>query len=189
MTTRSQPIGLGDTKKAEFVLMKEEFPLPDTRKEIVDLFASVLQGGGVQKVVVELRKPMEVYRAVPKEDAQVPSEIPEDELMLAVRSSEIQEFNFASNPTSHEHLFRAFGWMGSRRLKVRALVVHSEDELRRWLEVDEIFPLEEVFGVEVKASPELPEDTALLVGVAPGVRDRVASSLRMSMNLPPKETR
>lgn len=188
MTSRSQPVGLGDsTKKAEYVITKEEYPLPDTRKGIIDLFTNVLQVGGVQKVVVELKKPMEVYRAVPKDEAQGPTDSPEDDLYLQVtEQSEIHEFNFSSNPTSHEHLFRAFSWMSARHLKPKAILAHSDRELRKWLEVDEVFPLEEVYGVEVKTFAELPEDVVLLFGTAAG-QERADASLRMSMNLLPEK--
>lgn len=186
MSVKTTTRGLGDDAVPDVVVVREEYPLPGTRKEIVDLIFSVLSGGGVQRLIVALKEPMQVFRAVPKGDARVPQEIPPDELLLAARYAEMHEFNFAQELPAHEHLFRAFAWMTARRLKPRALLVSSTKELRRWLEVDDLFDLTEVFGLEVKEDPEVPEDTALFLGIVPGIQDRVSASLRLSMNLPPQ---
>lgn len=182
----AKPAGLGDSSTPDFVLVKEEFPLPKSRKEIVDAVAHILQSGGVQRLTIALQEPISVLRAVPKGEVQTPVEIPPDELLLAARGATIHEFNFDIDVPSYEHLFRAFAWMSTRRLKPRALLVHSLEELRTWIEVDAVFDLSTVFDVEVKVDPELPEDTVLFLGIVPGRPERIEAGLRLSMNLPPK---
>jgi hypothetical protein len=175
--------GLGESKKDDNVLTKEQYPLPDSRKGIIDAIVDILSRGGVQKLVVEVKKPIEAFRLVSKAELNAPQEIPPDELMLAVRNAPMQDFNFKTELPATDHLFRAFAWVSSKGYRPRALMAHSEEELRAWFDVDEMFPLDEVFGVETKIDAGIPEQTAVLVAVSPGMQDHVATSLRISMNI------
>jgi hypothetical protein len=177
-------LGLGE-KTPDVALIREEYPLPSNRKEIVDLLANVLAGGGVQKVVIALKEPMIVTRAVPKGDERVPTEIPPDELLQAARFSEIFEIPSPDDIPSHEYLFKGFAWLKARRLVGRALIVHSDRELRSWLKVDDFFDVSTVYGIDTKVDAELPEDTALLLGSLPGSPDKIVAGLRLLMNLRP----
>ena len=51
---------LGDQPKPDLVLSRFTEPLPSGRREIVAKFESILNRGGVQKVTVQIGKPIEV---------------------------------------------------------------------------------------------------------------------------------
>lgn len=181
----ARPPSLGDSARS-YVLVDETYGLPKTRKELIDLIERVLTPGGVQKIVVEIGKPLAVKRYVEPEtvDAEGPQELPPDEMLIAARNAEIVELPFVEGISAYEQLFKAFMLISQKRLSAGTLLVHSPEELRQWLEVDLLVDISQVYGVLVKADEQLPEDTALLVATEPGSPNAVALSVRMSMNLP-----
>lgn len=177
----TRPPSLGDSPK-KYVLKDESWEPPGSREGLLKTIKDIVAGGGVQKIVVELGKPILVKRYVEPEEF-VPSEMPVEDIMLAIRSAELIELPFVEGQLAFEQLFRSFLLVSQKLLKPLALVVHSSTELRRWFEVDPLINLSTVYGVEVRIEETCPEDTALLLAGDTG-SDQVSYGVRMSMNLP-----
>jgi hypothetical protein len=81
-------IGYNNSK---LTLVQEFVQLPKSRKEIISTIGTILEKGGVQKLVVEIGKPISVSRLLKEisslsEDPGIPKDIIDDDLMSAVRT-------------------------------------------------------------------------------------------------------
>jgi hypothetical protein len=183
----SKPAGLGDVKVA-LKRVQDTFDLPDNRQGIVARFESILGMGGVQKVVVELGHPIKVDRLVKAGEGQGEAkELPDDDLMNAVRNGELVDFP-QSIPNQFAYLFQAFYMLGQKRLRPRTFIVHSLDELKKWLQLDAFMDVRELYGVEVIAHPEVPDYTGLLVASNPDESDAGTFALRLTLELPKEKS-
>lgn len=177
------PPSLGDDAKAKLRLSHEESPLPSTRKEIVSRFEAILNQGGVQKVVIEIGKPIKVARYV-KEGADIQS-LREEELFAEARNAPMEEFVSDAGLPFHEYLFKAFHIVMQKRLKPRAFLVSNEKVLRTNLGVDSLWDLSHVYGIDVVKAPEVPPDVLLLTATADG--EAIALSIRLLMQVSEKK--
>lgn len=174
--TSKLPPSLGDNARQELVLTRFEVPLPAGRKDIVSAFEGILNKGGVQKITVEVGRPIQVSRLVNKDSADIPIEAPPDDFWNQVRNGRLEEMKLKSFD-SYELLFHACAWMTSRKLKPRILFCHDNKQLRQWLKVDDgLFPVDYVFGIETARQPDVPEDAVILAGTGFDETD-VASTL------------
>jgi hypothetical protein len=177
----SKPASLGEDSR-NFVLKKEEHALPKSRRDIVQLFETLLNKGGAQKITVELGKPVVVYRFVDGEEKEPELlELPEDDLYLASRNYDVIDFK-TTESGSYELLFRAFIHLSMSKFKARAFFFNDKKVLQNWLDVAELVYLDELFGVPVKYTKDLPQGSGLLV--AGSADEEVVCSLRLDLNLP-----
>jgi len=187
MPARSPP-SLGDGSHTEFSLARFEVPLPESRKEKVAAFESILNQGGVQKVVFEVGKPILVSRLVNKDDlSSPPPEAPFDDLWKQIRNTTIEEFimNAHANGDPFRVLFHGFSELNRKRLKVACLYCHDYQQLRRWLSLPELsVPLDYVFGVGTSAQSDVPEDAVVLVGLPHDDNLDGVCGLRLPVDLP-----
>lgn len=174
------PPSLGDEKKQNLKLIHEETPLPATRKDIVLRFESILNQGGVQKVIVEVGKPIKVSRYSALDEAG-PLEMKSNDLFASARNAEMQEFDSAGMKSFHESIFRALGVLTQKRLVARAFLASNIKQLRASLGVDKFWDLSQLCGVDVMQVDEIPKDVLLLTASEAG-EDDVKLSLRMLMD-------
>lgn len=174
------PPSLGDGSKSKMRLTHEEVALPGTRKEIVSKFESILSQGGVQKVIVEVGRPIKVSKFT-KDEAAPPKEMIEEELFARARNAQIDEFDSTGLDSFHEYIFRALGLLTQKRLKARAFLVSNANLLRTNLDVDKFWDLSQLCGIEVVEVAEIPRDVLLLTASEPGEED-IKCSLRMLMS-------
>ncbi len=166
MATKLPP-SLGDETETEFLLQHEEHPLPGSRKEIVARIETLLGAGGVQKLVIELGRPMHLYRLVKKEDfSKPPEDLPADDLWLRVRNGRVVEVNPPDARDAYQSLFFAFDALRSMKLKPEKLFVQTLPQLRKWMKLASSFGLSEVYGVAIEEQPNIPDDCVILVGVS-----------------------
>lgn len=177
---------LGDATPAKLVKVRETFPLPKGRKEVLAAVERILNLGGVQKITVELGSPIKVTRAV-EPGSEAPEELQDDDLMAAVRNTQMEEFVFAEPLLPTNYLFRAFHLLSQRRLQSMAMVVNSTATLKKWLGVEKAFDLVELFGVPVRTHKEMPDDGLLMVAAHPDDMDTVAFSLKLAMDIKEKK--
>jgi hypothetical protein len=163
MQTTSRPPSLGDVDKPELVLARLEVPLPETRRDIVMTFESILNQGGVQKVVVEVGKPIQVSKLVNKNGMEAPLEAPEDDFWNQVRNGRMEELE-EPGANGYETLFLAFSSLTIRRLKPKIVFCHDFSQLRRWLKLDDIYPVDFLFGIEAVEQIDIPEDAVIVAG-------------------------
>jgi len=174
------PPSLGDGQKQSLKLIHEESPLPSTRKDIVLRFESILGQGGVQKVVIEVGKPIKIsrYSAI---DTTGPLEMKSNDLYASARNTEMQEFDSTALDSFHEYLFRAFGILTQKRLVARAFLLSNVNLLRASLDVDKFWDLSQLCGIDVMQVDEIPPDVLLLTASEAG-EDDIKLSLRMLMD-------
>lgn len=184
------PQSLGDVPKPDLVLARFKEPLPSGRREIVAKFEGILNRGGVQKVTVELGKPIEIVQFVDKSTMTPPLETPSEDLWDLVRNTALEELRVANSyalPDAYELLFHAFAALDKRRMKARMLFVHDYKLLRAWLRLDDGVKVPTVYGVETAVQAGAPEDAVILVGLPldeSNVQD--ALGLRIPADLPPE---
>jgi hypothetical protein len=163
MPQMSSPPSLGDVEKPELMLTRFEVPLPSTRREIVAAFESILNQGGVQKVVVEVKRPIQVSKFVDKNGMEAPVDAPQDDFWNQVRNGRMEEFR-AGTTNPYELVFNAFSSMTTRKLRPKILYYHNETQLRAWLGLSELFPIDFAFGIETAKQADIPEDAVVLAG-------------------------
>lgn len=169
---------LGDKEPTEYVLVRTEEPLPKGRKELVARFENILSRGGVQKVVIELGRPIQISQLVDRSQAPAaPEQLSDDDLWARAYNKEFEALTVTAPSFGtvdfepYASLFHAFHSLTTRRLVVKAVYVHHYGALREWLGLGPAFSLEQVFGVDVAVNAEMPEDGVLLVGVSPDPAD------------------
>lgn len=175
------PPSLGDQKQA-VVRIQETHELPVGRKAIVGKFEQILSTGGIQKVVVEVGKPIRVDRFVSA--AEAPKELPpppEDDLLSAIRNSEIIEF---SNTTGEPYrdLFKAFYLLTRKKCVPYAILVNTLDQLDTWLDLEKLTHLEELFAVEVRPSPAVEANVLLLAAGTREEPDVISTTIKLYMD-------
>lgn len=159
----SRPRSLGDVEKPDLTLVRFEVPLPDSRREIISAFESILNQGGIQKVTVEIGRPIQVAKLVPADGSEPPIEAPSHDLWSQVHNGRMEELE-SPGATGYETLFIAFSSLTIRKLKPKAIFCHSFSHIRRWLKLDDIFPVDFLYGLEAVALPDIPEDAIIIVG-------------------------
>lgn len=175
--TTAKPPSLGDEKGPRYKIVADERPLPKTRKELISAFEAILALENVQKVVVELKKPIKFFRAV-LGDEDIPQEITDNEEFANVRNAEIVEFLNITTASFHEHLFKAFQNLTQRRLKPKSFLFNNAVGLRSALGLGAQTPITEVFGVDTVHSEEIPADVLLLSATRHG-EEEIVFTLRM----------
>lgn len=178
----AKPTSLGDSK-AQYKRVQENFDLPDSRAGIVSKFERILDSGGVQRIVVELGHPIKVDRLVKSNEGPDIEELPDDDWMDAVRNGEVQEFSpTGKNP--YAYLFQAFHMLSQKRMRARIVLIHSIAELKAWLGLEAFIDVRELFGVEVRAHPEVPEQAGIIISTSPDAPDSEVFSMRLAFDKP-----
>jgi hypothetical protein len=163
----SPPVGIGDSTRAEFVLSREEHPLPGTRKEIVARIETLLSLGGVQKLVVELGRPIRLDRMVDRNNlANPPADAPPDDLLNQIRNGDLTEMVTEKSWTPYQVLFHAFSKVSARRMKPAAIYCRDFGAMRKWLGLPPAFDLSQVCGVDGILSKDMPDDAFILAAVS-----------------------
>jgi hypothetical protein len=187
MPTVSPPASIGDEKGERYRIVADERPLPNNRKEVISAVESILSLGHVQKLIVEVHKPIKFFRAVVGEDIDgVPKEILDDEEFANVRNAEIQEFLNITTASFHEHIFKGFQYLTQKRLKARSFLYNNPLILRSAMGLDSHTAITELFGVGAIQSDEVPADVLLLSATRYG-EEEIVFTLRML--IPTKRTK
>lgn len=144
--------------------VRETYPLPSSRAEIIKKIEEILAGGRVQKLVVQVSEPIRVERIVPKKADEVfdPAELPEDDYAAAVRNSELQDLDVPDGTDPLEAIRRAFVVLRKKDAKATAVLARSPVLVADWIGSEEA--ADELFGVRVRYSLEVPEDVVILCG-------------------------
>lgn len=175
---------LGDESRDKMFLQHSERELPSQRKELIAAIENILALGKVQKIVIEIGRPIKFSRLVSNPiEVEEPTSVRDDDVFSGVRNSEMMEFVFEKELPLTEYLFKAFGILTQRKIKARAFLVKNFDLLRANLGVDVMWDLSELYGVEVLKNSNVPDDVLVLAASRHGEED-VVFSLRMLMTQP-----
>lgn len=174
------PPSLGDLKPT-FVKVQETHDLPGTRKELVSKVVSLIEGGGVHKLTVEYGRPIRVDRYVAASDGpKEEPEVPDNDIMSAIRNGEVIEYPITTGNPFFD-LFKLFAILTKKNLRASLVLVHHLDELDTWLGLEKLTHLEELFGVEVRQSPGVENNSLLLVASDINDPSVVAATIRVFM--------
>lgn len=161
-----RPPSIGDGEKSSFVLSRSEVALPPTRREVVATVERLLNEGGVQKLVVEVGRPIQVSRLVDAATYMPPEEAPPDDFWGQIRNGRMEELKVKPGLDAYRLLFAAFQSITVRKLKPKMLFVRTFSNLRAWLGVDDMFPVDIVFGLDVATQSDVPEDAVIIAGTS-----------------------
>lgn len=183
------PPSIGDGDKAEYVLSREEHILPKTRKEVVARIETLLGQGGVQKLIVEVGRPMQLFRLVHKDEyTSPPPELPADDVWNQLRNGKLEDLDAKSSLSPHQLLFFAFDQVVKLRLKPLQFFIADEKLVRRWLKLEENYALRQMFGVDVSMVKEVPRDCVVLAAGSHDALNPDVYGVRIPVDLPKKET-
>lgn len=178
-----RPPSLGDSKGSGFTRLREQAELPAGRELILAELNRILGIGYVQKLVVEVGKPI-VYERLVKSGEPTPDleKLEADDLYGAIRNNEIIDFSHGVG-NSLKALFLAFRFLTGRRLAAKALVASDWAAVRRWLGLSENEDIIDVFGVKTTTHEAIPDDVIVLVACDPAEPDVVVLSLRIPLDV------
>lgn len=183
------PPSIGDGDRAEYRLLKEEYPLPATRREVVAAVETILNAGMVQKLVVEVTQPIKVFRLVHKDELQSspPQDLPADDLWGRVRNGRMEELATLKTWGAFQVLFEAFATVTHFKMKPARIFVPSLGQLREWLGIDKTVPLSQLYCVDIEVAKGMPQDCCILAAVSYDEANSDALGLRIPIDLPKKE--
>lgn len=171
----------------KFRIIGEERPLPKTRKELVSTFEAILSLGRVQKVVIDISKPIKFFRAVTDDLGEIPEDISENEEFANVRNAEIREFNAKGKDYDlHEHLFLAFQFLTQERLKPKSFLFNSTSNIKVCLGMEAQASLTEIYGIDCVRVDEVPAESLLLSATRHGEEEII---LTLRILLPAKKAK
>jgi hypothetical protein len=180
------PPSLGDTGHVEYALSRFEVPLPESRKEKVAAFETLLNQGGVQKLVFEIGRPIQVTKLVNKDElSTAPPEAPADDLWKQVRNSRMEEL--LHKPVGEDPcrtLLHAFSDLADYKLKPLMLFCHDHVQLKKWLQLPEKWNVDTLYGVETSPQPDIPEDAVILVGISFDENYESLLGMRIPVDIP-----
>lgn len=182
-----RPAALGDPEPSSYVLTRYEEPLPKGRKELLARIENILQRGGVQKLVVELGRPIQVSQMVDASQAPPPVEVPPDDLWARAYNNEMFVLDhdmMVRDQKPYVQLFQAFHELYVRKLKPKMFYCVDHKRVRDWLGHGPLFKVDQLFGVEVVPTAEMPEDGLLLVGVSYDELDPGVQGILIRMDIP-----
>jgi hypothetical protein len=183
----ARPPSIGD-EKPELVLVRDSKPLPKSRTDILAEVSHIFALGGVQRVIIEVGKPLFFDRLVPKSEVaedETTEEIPADAVDLygAMRNNELLNFELKYGSMSgQEALFKAWRLLSSRKLAAKGFLVSDFPALREWLDLGEEDSVDDIFGVPVFKHAEIPADVIILVAVDAADPEDVKLSLRITLD-------
>jgi hypothetical protein len=125
---------------------------------------------------------------------EAPQELVDDDLFMAARNAEMEDFvpkpmvGKRDKQGPFETLFFAFDVLARRRLRAKALLVHTYQDLKSWLMVDTNQDVSEIFGLEVRPQKDVPDGVALIVATRWDDPDTVVFSLRLGMDSSKKKS-
>ena len=159
--------------KDNSLLKREEHPLPEGRSAIATTIQNLLDRGGVQRIIVEVDKPIRIDRWVPKDpndqtmDKDMP--VPETAGLSLFRLATSEEGELADledadeEATPEECLFLAFQQAGDCGYRPLAIYANNEKSFRKWLKKPRGFFMKTILGVEMRYQTDVPEDTIMLI--------------------------
>lgn len=160
-------------------LVREEAPLPPSRELRLLEIQTILERG-VQRLVVEVGKPIIFYRIVKADDADL-DEIVEEDLFVQARNNEMLEFPLDGDAPESSVLtvFQAFRELRKRGISPLAFLYFDSQAVSRWL-FKKTVDVSDIYGVRAIRHGEVPEGVLLLLGSTPGEND-VVLTLRISL--------
>jgi hypothetical protein len=180
------PAGLGDGGPAkELVLEHFTAELPNTRPLIIKAISAILDLGAVQKVVLEVKKPLEYWRLVPKtaDLPEVPDTVETEDLYAAIMNAPAEELLPSPGgwPNGSFALLSALSLLADKGLIPMTFMVNNMTGFYGFVG-GTFTATNNVAGVPVRSHGEIPDDVFLLAAKTPD-SETVTFSLKVIMEL------
>jgi hypothetical protein len=162
------PPSLGDENKVNLALRREEHELPSgDRRILLSKIESILNQGGVQRLLLQVGKPIQVDRLVRAEELpSPPEELPPDDLLMAVRNGKMVELEVRPDWDACRILFQAFQELAKERLKAQRIYLSNFEQVQSWMKLGRSEDLSQLFGVRTTLSSHIPVDAIVLAATA-----------------------
>lgn len=159
----------------------ETHPLPQSRPERLAAIDSILSPGGVQKLVLDISKGIVIHRLVKDELGTVPEEAINDDIMAAVRNTEMEELLLPDNISPYEVLLTACSSINAQRLKPKCFITKLKTDVKKWLGVGGLIAQHDLFCIPLIEHKEVPEGVMLLVATEEDDAEELALSIKFEM--------
>jgi hypothetical protein len=179
----SKTQSLGDVDQKSLKLVKNILDMPKAgRPALVHAFEEIINMGKVQKVVVEVGRPLTFWRLVEKDEAinfpEIPEEVVNEDLYAAVRASKIDEFPLSKIDSIYFYIMEAFSYLSDRDLVVKSFLVTDAAKFCGMMNSPSRGNL---FGVPLVAHGDVPEDVLLIAATEKENTDQITLSLRLEL--------
>lgn len=165
---------LGEDRPSDLRLKTESRELPPSRKELLNEVEAILGLGKVQKISIEIGRPIVFSRLVEKSMEDPSEEVSEDPFEV-MANNEIEEYSPDHDYDVGELLLRAFAIITQKGMQPESFFVSNLSTLRKSLGVERDWHVDRLFGLPVLRSDHVPDGVLLLTGA----RDEKKYSLRM----------
>lgn len=170
---------LGIAPPPGYRLVREEVPFPPTR-ELRFLAIQEILAKNIQRLVVEVNKPIAYFRVVKADEAGL-DEITDEDLFVQARNAEMVEFPPEEAPEELPFIIiqNAFKELRTRGLEPLAFLIGNAVDTSRWL-FGRPMEISQIFGVRTVRHGEVPEGGLLFLASNPG-EGEVVFSLRIQI--------
>lgn len=177
----ASPLSLGEASTVPYTKVREVVELPKSRKALVSTFEAILESGKVQKVIVEVGKPIIVEKYVEGGASGPPvEEVDPNDYFMAARNAEIIEIAESARPL--DMMLLAFEELYSRGLRPKVFLARSVPGVIEWLDLGRT-KLQSLLGVELVVLKDIPPDVVLLLASLESDPDVVTLSIRIPITV------
>jgi hypothetical protein len=181
----SSPPSIGDKLRSNLKLVIEEFPLPNTRNEVLATIKRALEQGGVQKLQLQIGAPIKIHRYVKADDLGPVKELVDENIFKAAMNALVEESALDQAADGFRVLFEAFQTISQKGVVPKAVIVPNFSILKKWLRLPQTYNLRDLFGVEITTHDEVPDDVGLIACTAPDDGTVITYSLKFFIEEPP----
>jgi hypothetical protein len=173
---------LGDAPPPGYRLVRENIALPPSRDAVVKLLGEIL-AKNVQKVVVEVRKPIEVLRlAKESEVGPMIEDVPSDDLYGMIRNASIEDVSFKPSDSVFDRLMSLFHRVRMAGMEPVGCLIGSARTYMTW--IDRVGPADYLMGVPVEEHADVPDDVLILACRLQGEPEGVDQSFKITLDKP-----
>jgi len=143
-------------------ISRESYPV-EGRKQLLEKISDALNGGRVQSLVVRVGEPLRVERLVPVTESDLPEGEIEDDVVAALRNSELSDLPGDDQSPAFDQMLRAFNALSEMKASPVFWLIASTHQLRAWVDHPEL-NLGRLLGVPVRYHQVMPDDAIVLAG-------------------------
>lgn len=163
-----------------YKLVKQFYPLPNTREERTSFFTNLISSGGIKSVLLDAIKGFEVKRWVLDEKDGIAKDIVEDSILADIRNTEMEELEGSSDP--FKTLFTGFSILATKNLQPTIIAMNSLAKVRKWLKLEPIYDLTKLFNVPTVTHKSIPDNTLLISASENGDENSLKMTIKIDMS-------
>lgn len=174
---------LGDAPPTGYRLVRERHELPPSRDLVIKLLTDIL-AKNVQKVVVEVRKPIEVLRLAKEvEVGPLIEDVPAGDLYGMVRNSPISDVVFDPTAPILQRLMEVFERIRGAGLEPVGCLGGDSKTVTAWFGYTKT-DLTAIMGIPLVFHHDIPDDVLTIACRLTGEPEGVDQSFKFTLDLP-----